>query len=95
MGDVAQWLESRNSNPKTLGSIPWQCRVRDSLSPLSQLGLVQTCLCLIPLCVYGTQIYAHVTDPVSICRKRVGLTTMETRGNTKTLHTGGEKKKVG
>ena len=31
-GDVAQWLEHRNSNPKTLGSIPWLGRVRGSIS---------------------------------------------------------------
>ena len=30
-GDVAQWLESRNSNPKTMGSIPWLVRVSDRL----------------------------------------------------------------
>ena len=37
-GDVAQWLQSRNSNPKTLDSIPWWGGVRDSLSvPPSQL----------------------------------------------------------
>ena len=46
--------------------------------------LVQTCLCLTPLCVYGTirtQICERVKDPISICRKRVGLTAggMETR----------------
>ena len=29
MGDVAQWLESWNSNPKTLGSIAWRGRVKD------------------------------------------------------------------
>ena len=32
LGDVAQWLVRRNSNPKTLGSIPWRGRVRDSFS---------------------------------------------------------------
>ena len=31
-GDVARRLESRNSNPKTLGSIPWRGRVRNSVS---------------------------------------------------------------
>ena len=30
--DVAQWLERGNSNPKTLGSIPWQGRVRECLT---------------------------------------------------------------
>ena len=28
-GDIAQWLDGRNSNPKTLGSIHWRDRVRD------------------------------------------------------------------
>ena len=38
MGDVVLWLERRNSNPKTLGSIPWWGRVRGSFSvPPSQL----------------------------------------------------------
>ena len=37
-GDVAQWLESWNSNPKTLGSIPGRGRVNNSFSvPPSQL----------------------------------------------------------
>ena len=42
---------------------------------------MQTCLCLFFVCTACTQIYAHVKDPKSICRKRVGLTTgdMETR----------------
>ena len=26
-GDVDQWLQSQNSNPETLGSIPWRGRV--------------------------------------------------------------------
>ena len=32
-GDVAQWLVRRNSNPKTLGSIPCWGRVKGSLCP--------------------------------------------------------------
>ena len=39
-GDVAQWLEGRNSKPKTLGSIPRRGRVRNSFSvPPGQLSL--------------------------------------------------------
>ena len=52
--DVAQWLESRNSNPKTLGSIPWRGGVTNSFFCLSESSLVQTCLCLTPLRVHGT-----------------------------------------
>ena len=33
-GDVAQWLVHRNSNPKTLGSIPRRGRVRDGFLSL-------------------------------------------------------------
>ena len=36
--DIAQWLEGWNSNPKTLGLIPWWVRAKDRFSvPLSQL----------------------------------------------------------
>ena len=31
-GQVAQWLERRFSNPKTVGSIPWRGGVRSSFS---------------------------------------------------------------
>ena len=71
-GDVAQWLVRQNSNPKTLGSIPWRGRVRDNVSvPPGQL------MCRITpfVCTERTQICAHVKAPTSICRKRVGLTT--------------------
>ena len=35
---LAQWLESRISSPKTVGSIPWRSRVRNSFSvPPSQI----------------------------------------------------------
>ena len=55
-GDVvAQWLENRNSNPKTLGSIPWRDMVRNSLFLSLQ---VNSCADVFvpdpPLCVYGT-----------------------------------------
>ena len=81
MRDVAQWLESRNSNPKTLGSSPW--RDGNMFCP-SESTLVQTCLRrLTPIRVYGMdQICAHVKDQISICRKRVGHTAggnMETQ----------------
>ena len=33
-GDGGQWLDSQNSNPKTLGSIPWRGRVRNSVFPV-------------------------------------------------------------
>ena len=84
-GDVAQWLESRSSNPKTLGSIrlgveqgeEQVCYVRPS-----QL-FVQTSLCLTPLSSvrHSPKMCAHVKDPKSIYRKRVGLRAggMETR----------------
>ena len=73
--DTAQWLESRNSSPKTLGSILWQGRVRNSFFCPSKSTLVQTSLCLTPfVCTACTQMCAHVQDPISIYRKRVGLT---------------------
>ena len=41
----------------------------------SESTLVQTCLCLTPLCAYGTQVNcAHVKDPIPIRHERVGLT---------------------
>ena len=77
-GDVAQWLERRELiNPKTLGSTLWWGRVRAVfLSPRvnSRAGL---CVPHDPLPVYGTHphsLCAHVNDPISICRKRKGLT---------------------
>ena len=73
--DAAQWLERRNSNPKTLGSIPWRSRVRGSFSiPPSQL--LRRIVCASPsfVCTARTHICAHVKDPTSICRKRVGFT---------------------
>ena len=72
---VAQWLGRRNSNPKTQGSIPWRSRVRDSFSvPPSQLWYRPACVWLLFACTARTQICAHVKDPISICRKRIGLT---------------------
>ena len=60
LGDVAQWLESQggggNSNPKTLGSIPWRDRVRYCIVFFcpSESTRVQICLCLTSLRVYDT-----------------------------------------
>ena len=89
-GDIAQWLMRRNSNPKTLHGfdpLAGQGEKQSFCSP-SESTLVQTCLCLTPLRLYGTHPHrAHVKDPMSMCRKRGGLTAggMETR---KALHTG-------
>ena len=67
-GDIAQRLVCRNSNPKTLGLIPWRGGQGVSI-------LAQTCLCLAPfVCTVNTQMCAHVKDPISICQKRVSLT---------------------
>ena len=57
-GDVAQWLERRNSNPKTLGSISWRGRVSSRFSVPPSKSLLQTCLCKTLLHVYGT--HPHV-----------------------------------
>ena len=94
MEGVAQWLESPNSNLKTLGSIPWRGRVRDNFSvPPSQL--LCRLLCAYPpfVCTAHTQMCPHVKDPISMCRKRVGLTAsdMETQKHC----TQKERKKAG
>ena len=94
MGDVAQWLVSRKSNPKTLGSIPWWGRVRDNFSiPPSQLMCRLVCAWPPFVCTTHTQICVHINDPMSICLKRVGLTVdgMETWKH----YTQKEKKKLG
>ena len=61
----------------------------------SESTLVQTCVCLTPLRVYSTHqnICAHVKDPISICRKRVGLTAGGMKTRKHVLHT--RKKKLG
>ena len=46
--------ERRNSNPKTLGSIPWRGEGERQFFYPSEATLVQICLCLTPLRVYGT-----------------------------------------
>ena len=53
MGDVAQWLESQNSNLKTVFDRLAGQGERQFFCP-SESTLVQTCLCLTPLHVYGT-----------------------------------------
>ena len=55
-GDVAQWLKSRNSNPKTLGSIPLVGQGESKFFCPSESTHMQTCLCLTPLRVYGTHL---------------------------------------
>ena len=45
----------KDSNPKTLGSIPWWDRLRDSFFwPPSQLLCRLTCLCITPVRLHGT-----------------------------------------
>ena len=52
-GDVAQWLERRNSNPKTLGSIPWRSKVRGTFSiPPSQLLCADFFVSDLPSCAW-------------------------------------------
>ena len=83
-GDVAQWLESRNSNPRR------PC-VRSVFCPSESTLVVQTCLCLTPfMSTARTRICAHVKYPTSICRK--SRPHSPCYGNTKTLHTGGGQK---
>ena len=55
-GHVAQWLACRNSNPKTLGSIPCWGRVRCSFFCPSESTLMQICLCMTSLRVYDTHL---------------------------------------
>ena len=53
-----------------------QCEAQ--FSGPSESTLVQTCACLTPLRVYirhAIHLCPHVKDPISICHKRVGLTT--------------------
>ena len=60
--------------PKTLGSIHWWGRVRGRFSvPPSQLLCRLVCAFV---CTVRTHICAHIKDPVSICPKRVGLTSL-------------------
>ena len=79
--DIVQWMESQILNPKTLGSILWRVRVRDSFSvPPSQLLYRLVCAWPHFMCTTHTQICVHIKDPISICCTRVGLTA----GGTKT-----------
>ena len=74
--------ESEFKNPKTLGSIPWWGSVKNIFSVPTSPALMQTCLCLTPpppfVCTARTQICAQFKDPISICRKSVGLTASGT-----------------
>ena len=89
----AQWLESQNSNPKTLGLIPWRGRVSSLFCvPPHQL------LCRLGarplLCVYGTHhICAHVKDPMWYISVLKGRPHSRWYGNTKTAHK--KEKKLG
>ena len=64
-------------NPKTLGSIPWRGRAKNRVFVFCpcESTLVQPCSCLTRLRLrHAPNIRAHVKYPISICRKRVGLT---------------------
>ena len=85
-GNVAQWLERRNSNPKTLGSIPRRGRVGGTFSvPPSQLLCRRVCACHppFPSCVRRIPKFVRtlkIPYP-SVVKSRW-------YANTKTLHTG-------
>ena len=71
---VARASES-SSNPRNPGFdlLAGQGEKQFCLYP-SESTHVQTCLCLTAgfVCTARTQMCAHVKDPISICRKRVG-----------------------
>ena len=96
-GDVvAWWLEHRNSNPKTLGPIPWWGRVRTGFSiPPSQLLCRLVCAWPLFMCTTCTQICAHIKGSISICCKRAGPTAggMETQKHF--AHAGKQRKQPG
>ena len=66
-GNVAQWLERQNSNPKTLGSMPLAILVQTS--------------CASPPLVYNVRhapkFCAHVKDLLSIRDNRIGFTASD------------------
>ena len=76
---LAQWTSERRRssvvsewNP---GFDPLEGQGEAQIFCPSESTLVQPCLCLNPLRVCArTQICAHVKDPISTCRKKVGLT---------------------
>ena len=85
---MARWLEYRSSNPMTLALILWRGRVSDSffsradlfvpgMTPRSRVRHARI------------QMSAHVKDPISICRKTVGLdhSRWYGRSHTKILRT--------
>ena len=63
-GDVAQWLERRTSNPKTLGSISWGGRVRYRVFVVVVIVVVVVVftppLVQTPICVDGTHPHQFV-----------------------------------
>ena len=73
-GDVAQWLETRKSNPKTQGSIPWWGKCEGHFFLCSSESTLVCTRQASFVCTARTQMCAHVKDPIYICRKRVGLT---------------------
>ena len=78
-GSVVRESEFKSEDP---GFDPLLGQGEENHFSPSESTLVQTCLCLNPfLCTARTQICAHVKDPISIFRKRLGLTAsgMETR----------------
>ena len=88
---VGQWLERRNSNPKTLGSIPRRGRVSRQFFCPSESTLGQTCLCLTPSCVRRSPKYVYtlkIPYPAGIKEAHSWW-----YGNTKTLHK--KEKKLG
>ena len=93
-GDVAQWLMSRNSNLKTMGSIPLWGRVGDSYSvPPSQL------LYRLVLFVPDLPFVLYTTCTRFVCTLKLPYPSVIKRrphsrwyGNAKTLHTGGNTK---
>ena len=75
MLDVVAIQEGNYSYPKTLGLIPWRGKVKNSFSvPPSRLLCRLICAGPLFVCTACNQICVYVTDPVSVCRKRVGLT---------------------
>ena len=60
-GDVAQWLESRNSNPKTLGLIPCRGRVRGTFNLSFRVNSCADLFCFF-VRTARTQIVEHVKD---------------------------------
>ena len=85
-GGVAQWLQRRACNPKTMGSIPWRSRLRNIffLSLPSQLSCRRVCVPDPPSCVRHTCIVVRTLKiPYPFHEKRVGLKAGDISGHTK------------